>query len=77
MPNAIRKAQGQKPRPPKTRSFDYADFDCSTADQMRSAADRVRAFVRDSVVMVGLELLHIKETVKRGHFQTWSARNAV
>jgi hypothetical protein len=61
----------QKPR----GGFDYATLDTGTADEMRGAAERVRGFMRESVVTVGRELLAIKKHhIERGHFEAWVRR---
>jgi hypothetical protein len=60
----------QKPR----GGFDYAKLEAGIADEMRSAAERVRGLLRDSVVTVGRELLAIKKKIEHGQFMAWVRR---
>src|SRR5690349_19163937 len=54
-----------------SQMFDYQQLTPELAERARTAATRVRDFMRASVVEVGRELLRVKEELEHGQFIAW------
>ena len=55
-------------------SFDSGQLEAEPAEEVRGVAERVRGFIRASVIDVGRELLRVKERLNHGQFVVWVRR---
>jgi len=63
-------------RIPVTTEFDYTSYDSEVADQLRDAADRIRARGRDqisAIIEIGKALADVKANVGHGNWGAWLA----
>ena len=57
-----------------TKGFDYAPLEAQVAERVRSSAEKIRSTVQktiEDIIVVGQELLAVKESVGHGHFGAW------
>jgi hypothetical protein len=57
-----------------TQGFDYAPLEAQVAERVRSSAEKIRSTVQktiEDIIVVGQELLAVKESVGHGHFGAW------
>ncbi len=57
-----------------SQGFDYAPLEAQVAERVRSSAEKLRSTVQktiEDIIVVGQELLAVKESVGHGHFGAW------
>jgi hypothetical protein len=57
-----------------SQGFDYAPLEVQVAERVRSSAEKIRSTVQktiEDIIVVGQELLTVKEAVGHGHFGSW------
>ncbi len=57
-----------------SQGFDYAPLEAQVAERVRSSAEKIRSTVQktiEDIIVVGQELLAVKESVGHGHFGAW------